>query len=121
MKLHFALFALFTLQGACSSCPSSIVTLKSGIENMMQFYIPEVVAVEQVNVDLFIADVCIIEIVKGPICTGFAKKIRQRSFTSTFRLSTLICRGYGAGFSKRSSNRGNLKTPALLFSSLRAV
>lgn len=37
------------LQGACSSCPSSIVTLKSGIENMMQFYIPEVVAVEQVE------------------------------------------------------------------------
>ncbi|CAH3027217.1 unnamed protein product [Porites evermanni] len=37
------------LQGACSSCPSSIVTLKSGIENMMQFYIPEVVSVEQVE------------------------------------------------------------------------
>ncbi|KAL9961287.1 hypothetical protein ACROYT_G030198 [Oculina patagonica] len=37
------------LQGACSSCPSSIITLKSGIENMMQFYIPEVVAVEQVE------------------------------------------------------------------------
>jgi len=37
------------LQGACSSCPSSIVTLKSGIENMMQFYIPEVVAVEEVE------------------------------------------------------------------------
>ncbi|XP_068734998.1 NFU1 iron-sulfur cluster scaffold homolog, mitochondrial-like [Montipora capricornis] len=37
------------LQGACSSCPSSVVTLKSGIENMMQFYIPEVVSVEQVE------------------------------------------------------------------------
>ncbi|KAM7429726.1 nifu-like protein [Porites harrisoni] len=37
------------LQGACSSCPSSIVTLKSGIENMMQFYVPEVVSVEQVE------------------------------------------------------------------------
>lgn len=37
------------LQGACSSCPSSIVTLKNGIENMMQFYVPEVVAVEQVE------------------------------------------------------------------------
>lgn len=37
------------LQGACSSCPSSMVTLKNGIENMMQFYVPEVVAVEQVE------------------------------------------------------------------------
>ncbi|EDO42803.1 predicted protein [Nematostella vectensis] len=36
------------MQGACASCPSSIVTLKNGIENMMQFYIPEVVSVEQV-------------------------------------------------------------------------
>lgn len=37
------------LQGSCSSCPSSIVTLKNGIENMLQFYIPEVVRVEQVT------------------------------------------------------------------------
>lgn len=36
------------LQGACTSCPSSIVTLKNGIQNMLQFYIPEVVSVEQV-------------------------------------------------------------------------
>ena len=52
-EFTFRYVCLFTLQGACSSCPSSIVTLKSGIENMMQFYIPEVVAVEQVKVDLF--------------------------------------------------------------------
>lgn len=37
------------MQGSCSSCPSSIVTLKSGIENMLQFYIPEVAGVEQVT------------------------------------------------------------------------
>lgn len=37
------------LQGSCSSCPSSIVTLKNGIQNMLQFYIPEVVSVEQVK------------------------------------------------------------------------
>lgn len=37
------------LQGSCSGCPSSSVTLKSGIENMMQFYIPEVIAVEAVD------------------------------------------------------------------------
>jgi NFU1 iron-sulfur cluster scaffold homolog, mitochondrial len=30
------------LQGACSGCPSSSITLKSGIENMLQHYIPEV-------------------------------------------------------------------------------
>ena len=30
------------LQGACSGCPSSSVTLKSGIENMLMHYIPEV-------------------------------------------------------------------------------
>lgn len=40
------------MQGSCSSCPSSIVTLKNGVQNMMQFYIPEVVAVEQVEDDV---------------------------------------------------------------------
>ena len=30
------------MQGACSGCPSSTATLKSGIENMMKHYIPEV-------------------------------------------------------------------------------
>lgn len=37
------------MQGSCSNCPSSIVTLKNGIQNMMQFYIPEVLGVEQVT------------------------------------------------------------------------
>lgn len=37
------------LQGSCSSCPSSLVTLKNGVQNMMQFYIPEVLGVEQVQ------------------------------------------------------------------------
>jgi NFU1 iron-sulfur cluster scaffold homolog, mitochondrial len=37
------------LQGSCSSCPSSIVTLKNGVQNMLQFYIPEVQGVEQVK------------------------------------------------------------------------
>jgi len=36
------------LMGSCSNCPSSTVTLKSGIENMLKFYIPEVVSVEEV-------------------------------------------------------------------------
>ncbi len=37
------------MQGSCTSCPSSIVTLKNGAQNMLQFYIPEVKAVEQVR------------------------------------------------------------------------
>ncbi len=36
------------LHGACSGCPSSTVTLKNGIENMLKHYVPEVVAVEAV-------------------------------------------------------------------------
>ena len=37
------------LRGACSGCPSSTITLKSGIENMLKYYIPEVVSVEAIN------------------------------------------------------------------------
>ncbi len=36
------------MHGACSGCPSSAVTLKQGIENMLKHYIPEVLAVEPV-------------------------------------------------------------------------
>lgn len=36
------------LHGACSGCPSSTITLKSGIENMLKHYIPEVKGVESV-------------------------------------------------------------------------
>ncbi|XP_076327735.1 NFU1 iron-sulfur cluster scaffold homolog, mitochondrial-like isoform X2 [Tachypleus tridentatus] len=36
------------MQGACTSCPSSVVTLKNGVENMLKFYIPEVLSIEQV-------------------------------------------------------------------------
>ncbi|CAD6227703.1 GSCOCG00001383001-RA-CDS [Cotesia congregata] len=37
------------MQGSCTSCPSSVVTLKNGVQNMMQFYIPEVLGVEQIE------------------------------------------------------------------------
>ena len=30
------------MQGSCTSCPSSMVTLKNGVQNMLQFYVPEV-------------------------------------------------------------------------------
>ncbi len=34
------------MHGACAGCPSSTATLKSGIENMLKHYVPEVTAVE---------------------------------------------------------------------------
>lgn len=36
------------LHGACSGCPSSTVTLKNGVENMLKHYVPEVESVEAV-------------------------------------------------------------------------
>ncbi|MBI1187795.1 MAG: NifU family protein [Alphaproteobacteria bacterium] len=38
-----------TMRGACAGCPSSAMTLKQGIENMLRHYVPEVVAVEQAD------------------------------------------------------------------------
>jgi Fe-S cluster biogenesis protein NfuA len=34
------------LQGSCSGCPSSVLTLKSGIENLLKMMVPEVRSVE---------------------------------------------------------------------------
>jgi Fe-S cluster biogenesis protein NfuA len=39
------------LKGSCSGCPSSTITLKNGIENMLKHYIPEVESVEQIDLD----------------------------------------------------------------------
>lgn len=36
------------MQGACSGCPSSTATLKHGIENMLKYYVPEVISVQAV-------------------------------------------------------------------------
>lgn len=36
------------MQGACSGCPSSTITLKRGIEGLIRHYVPEVEAVEAV-------------------------------------------------------------------------
>lgn len=38
------------MQGSCSGCPSSSITLKSGIENMLRYYIPEVKEVRPVEI-----------------------------------------------------------------------
>ena len=40
------------MQGACAGCPSSTITLKMGIENLLRHYIPEVVEVRPVNLTL---------------------------------------------------------------------
>lgn len=37
------------MQGSCSGCPSSTATLKSGIENMLKHYVPEVKEVRASN------------------------------------------------------------------------
>ncbi|MEM9724619.1 MAG: NifU family protein [Pseudomonadota bacterium] len=39
-----------TMRGACAGCPSSTMTLKMGIENLLRHYIPEVVEVRPVGV-----------------------------------------------------------------------
>jgi len=37
------------MQGACAGCPSSTATLKHGIENMLRYYIPQVMEVRAVD------------------------------------------------------------------------
>lgn len=36
------------MQGACAGCPSSTATLKNGIENLLKYYVPEVLDVRAV-------------------------------------------------------------------------
>ena len=36
------------MQGACSGCPSSAITLKRGIEGLIKHYVPEVEAIEAI-------------------------------------------------------------------------
>ncbi len=37
------------MQGSCSGCPSSTMTLKQGVENLLKHYIPEVTEVIPIN------------------------------------------------------------------------
>ena len=37
------------MKGACSGCPSSMATLKMGVENMLKHYVPEVMEVKEVS------------------------------------------------------------------------
>ncbi len=34
-----------TMQGACAGCPSSTMTLKQGVEQLLKYYVPEVIEV----------------------------------------------------------------------------
>ena len=36
------------LQGACSGCPSSVMTLKQGVQNLLKHYVKEVNSVEAI-------------------------------------------------------------------------
>ena len=36
------------LKGSCSGCPSSIMTLKQGVQNLLCHYIPEIKSVEAI-------------------------------------------------------------------------
>ncbi len=37
------------MRGACAGCPSSTITLKNGIENLLRYYVPEVIEVRQID------------------------------------------------------------------------
>jgi Fe-S cluster biogenesis protein NfuA len=37
------------MRGACSGCPSSTMTLKAGIENLLRYYVPDVIEVRAVG------------------------------------------------------------------------
>lgn len=40
---------MLQMRGACAGCPSSTMTLKAGIENMLRHYVPEVLEVRAIN------------------------------------------------------------------------
>ena len=52
------------------------MTLKNGIENMMQFYIPEVVSVEQVK------DFCSAVTISGPVVASWVYRSQELDFIS---------------------------------------
>jgi Fe-S cluster biogenesis protein NfuA len=37
------------MRGACAGCPSSTITLKNGIENLLRYYVPEVSEVRPID------------------------------------------------------------------------
>lgn len=63
------------MQGSCTGCPSSTVTLKNGVQNMLQFYIPEVQSVEQVEDE--------IDVMTKKEFEKFEQKLRQEEKEKT--------------------------------------
>lgn len=61
------------MKGACSGCPSSAVTLKSGIENMLRHYVAEVKSVVEFKEDEEDADYREEEFDSGEISSNFGK------------------------------------------------
>lgn len=76
------------LVGSCTGCPSSTVTLKNGIQNMLQFYIPEVDNVEQVTTEIGLLVGFVF--VHKPKCFLQACVLRPGVFVSFQRL-VLLC------------------------------
>ena len=37
------------MEGACSGCPHAVITLKNGVEKTLKHYIPELIAVKEVD------------------------------------------------------------------------
>lgn len=37
------------MAGSCVGCPSSTVTLRNGVENMLKYYVPDIEGIEQVR------------------------------------------------------------------------
>ena len=46
---HETGIVMLEMAGSCAGCPSSSVTLKQGVESMLRHYVPEVVAVQEVE------------------------------------------------------------------------
>uniref|UniRef100_A0A1L8E131 NFU1 iron-sulfur cluster scaffold homolog, mitochondrial n=1 Tax=Nyssomyia neivai TaxID=330878 RepID=A0A1L8E131_9DIPT len=79
------------MQGSCSSCPSSIVTLKNGVQNMLQFYIPEVVAVEQVSEPSDeVSDKVFEKLEKNLfLCESFQAKFRDKALDTSHKRNSM--------------------------------
>ena len=59
------------MQGSCTSCPSSVVTLKNGVQNMLQFYIPEVIKYfHEKKVFSLVLDNCFVNLFLSGCCCG---------------------------------------------------
>ncbi|MBA0659958.1 hypothetical protein Goklo_012032 [Gossypium klotzschianum] len=63
------------MQGACSGCPSSSVTLKSGIENMLMHYVPEADSYQ---------NAAIVLVNSGSTVFGCAQDLNNDSFADVY-------------------------------------